>query len=212
MRIGVSTLLLIVGSVGVLALVFGAALRPRIDYLLDRLGKTIRVVIRDNRRTTFVLPEGVAIAWEGRNFSRIHQQEFRVQNTTRAVFDDVALRLVYTPYRELAPDEDLFFAALMVPTSAASFEIEPITTPTVRVMRLKYLAADSSADIRVFANVDGDLSIESACDKIISVRREGEHVSESAQRVLPRWVLALRPIFLPITFLVVLLRRLGMSR
>jgi hypothetical protein len=212
MRVGFSTLLLIVGSVAVLALVFGAALRPRIDYWLDRLGKTIRVVIRDNRRATFVLPDGVAIAWEGRSFSKIHQQEFRVQNSTRAVFDDVALRLVFKPYRDLKPGEDLFFTALMVPTSAASFVLEPGTIPSMCVLRLSYLAADSSVDVRVFANVDGDLSIESACDKIISVRREGEHVSETAQRVLPRWVIALRPIFLPLTFVVVLLRRLGLAR
>jgi hypothetical protein len=66
--------------------------------------------------------------------------------------------------------------------------------------------------VRVFANMDGDVQLESACDRILKVRREGEHVSETAQRVLPRSVLALRPIFRPLTAFVLLLRRLCLSR
>ncbi|MFN3592176.1 MAG: hypothetical protein ACK4TG_08305 [Thermaurantiacus sp.] len=209
MNVGFSTFILIVGSVAVIALLLGAAFRPQIDYWLDRLSKTLRVVILDNRRATFILPEGVSIAWEGKNFSRIYQQQFHVHNSTRAVFDDVALRLHYTPYRALEPGEDLFFAALMVPTAVAVSALEPAVMPDERILRYSFIAPDSLVEVRTFANVDGDLTIQSACDKMISVRRRGEHVSESAQRVLPRWVIALRPIFLPITFIMLLLRRRG---
>lgn len=212
MTLGLSDAFLITGVVAVLSLLAGAALRPRIDLLLDHLAKTLRVLILDNRRVTFLLPEGVEIDWKGDRMSKIFQQEFRIQNATRALVNDVAIRIRYRAGPMPEGVDRIIFGALMVPTAVAQGHVEAGDEIGENILRVTYIEPDSAFDVRTFANVDGELEVESACEKILSIRHRGRHVSESAERVLPRWLLALRPIFLPLTVILILMRRLGMTR
>lgn len=212
MKVGLSDLFLVTGTAAVFALLAGAALRPRIDLLLDHLGRKLRVLILDGRRVVFLLPEGVVVDWKGVRVARIYQQEFRVQNATRALANDVVIRLRYRHGAVPEGIDRLLFGALVVPTAVAEGHVEQGDEPGECILSIAYIEPDSAFEVRTFANVDGELEIESACEKVLAIRHQGRRVSESAQRVLPRWLLALRPIFVPLTLILLLLRRLGLAR
>lgn len=192
------TILLLAVSVGVFVLIVGAGLRPMLDDLFDRLGNTLRIQLRSDRRVVLDFPDGFSVDWNGKRLQKVYQQEFSIANNTRETISDIAVKLMLTPAQALEATEELRFGGLIMPTAAAEGRIEPTGNPLSVILHLSYLGADSEIEVRLFSTMDGVLGFESACGKLLKVRRTAAAVAETARRVLPSWALALKPLLLPL--------------
>ena len=210
--ISLSSFLLIVGMVAGLALILGAGLRPLLEDWMDRLSRRLRIEVRDDRKLVLYIPDGIDLQWRGANLHRVVQQEVVQENTTQGVFDNVRLRLRFTPYNAAAMTEPLLLGAIILPTPDAESLLLPDTSEGERILQFKYISPRSEIEIRVFTNVDGEIEFDTLCDKEVVVRHTGTMFSESAQLVMPSWMAVFRPIVLPFTIVALLRRRLRRSR
>lgn len=210
--VSLSNLILIVGIAAGLALIIGAGLRPPLEDLLDRLGRRLRIEVRDDRKLVLYVPEGIDLMWGGNHLHRVVQQEVILENNTHGVFDNVRLRLHFLPYNAAAMTEPLLLGAIILPTPNAESLLLPDTKEGERVLQFKYISPQSQVEMRVFTNVDGEIEFDTLCDKEVVVRHTGTMFSESARLVMPSWMTVLKPIVLPFTIVAVLRRRLRRSR
>lgn len=210
--VSLSTLLLIVGVVGGLALIAGAGLRPLLEDWLDRLGRRIRIEVHDDRRSTLYIPDGVELSWGGTPLYRVVQQEVVIENNTHSVFDNVRLRVRLTPYNPVEPGEGVLLGAVILPTADAEYSLLPQTEAGERILMFEYISPHSRVEARVFTNVDGELDFETMCDREAVVRHTGAMFSETVQNVMPTWMSVLKPIVLPFTIVATLRRHLRRSR
>ena len=210
--VSLSNLLLIVGIVAGLALIVGAGLRPPLEDLLDRLGRRLRVEVRDDRKLVLYIPDGIDLLWGGVHLHRVVQQEVILENNTQAVFDNVRLRLRFTPYNAAASGETLLLGAVIMPSPHSESLLLPDTVEGERVLQFKYISPQSQVEMRVFTNMDGEINFDTLCDKEVVVRHTGTMFSETAQNVMPSWMAVLKPVVLPFTIVALVRRRLRRSR
>ena len=210
--VSLSSLLLIVGIVAGLALIIGAGLRPPLEDLMDRMSRRLRIEVRDDRKLVLYIPDGIDLLWRGAHLHRVVQQEIILENNTQGVFDNVRLRLRFTPYNAAAMSEPLLLGAIILPTPDAESILLPDSSEGERIVQFKYISPQSHVDMRVFTNVDGEIAFDTLCDKEVVVRHTGTMFSESAQLVMPSWMAVLRPVILPFTIVALLRRRLRRSR
>jgi hypothetical protein len=210
--VSLSSLLLIVGIVAGLALIIGAGLRPPLEDLMDRMSRRLRIEVRDDRKLVLYIPDGIDLLWRGAHLHRVVQQEIILENNTQGVFDNVRLRLRFTPYNAAAMSEPLLLGAIILPTPDAESILLPDASEGERIVQFKYISPQSHVEMRVFTNVDGEIAFDTLCDKEVVVRHTGTMFSESAQLVMPSWMSVLRPVILPFTIVALLRRRLRRSR
>lgn len=210
--VSLSSLLLIVGIVAGLALILGAGLRPPLEDLMDRLGRRLRVEVRDDRKLVLYIPDGIDLLWRGAHLHRVVQQEVVLENNTQGVFDNVRLRLRFTPYNAAVMTEPLLLGAVILPTPDAESLLLPDMSEGERILQFKYISAQSQVEMRVFTNVDGEIEFDTLCDKEVVVRHTGVLFSETARNVMPSWMAVFRPVVLPFTIVAMLRRRLRRSR
>lgn len=204
--------LLIVAVVAGLALIMGAGLRPPLEDLLDRLGRRLRIEVLDDRKLILHVPDGIDLMWGVNPLHRVVQQEVILENNTRVVFDNVRLRLRFTPYNAAASTETMLLGVVILPTPDAQGLLLPDTTPNERVLHFKYISPQSQVSLRVFANLDGEIAFDTLCDKEVVVRHTGTMFSEAAHNVMPPWMAVLKPIIIPFTLVMALRQRLRRSR
>ena len=210
--ISLSSLVLIVGVVAGLALSLGAGLRPLLEDMLDRMGRRLRVEVRDDRKLVLYIPDGIDLLWGGTQLHRVVQQEVVLENNTQGVFDNVRLRLRFTPYNSAASSERLLLGAVILPTPDTEALLLPDTNEGERIMQFKYISPQSQVEMRVFTNVDGEIEFDTLCDKEVVVRHTGVMFSETARNVMPSWMAVLKPVVLPFTIVAVVRQRLRRSR
>lgn len=210
--VSLSNFILIVGIVAGLALILGAGLRPLLEDLMDRLSRRLRIEVRDDRKLLLYIPDGMDLLWRGTHLHRVVLQEVILENNTQGVFDNVRLRLRFTPYNAAAMSEQLLLSAIILPTPDAEAILLPEAAESERIVQFKYISPRSQVQMRVFTNLDGEVEFDTLCDKEVVVRHTGTMFSESAQLVMPSWMSVLKPIVLPFTIVAVLRRRLRRSR
>lgn len=179
---------------------------------MDRMSRRLRIEVRDDRKLVLYIPDGIDLLWRGAHLHRVVQQEIILENNTQGVFDNVRLRLRFTPYNAAAMSEPLLLGAIILPTPDAESILLPDSSEGERIVQFKYISPQSHVDMRVFTNVDGEIAFDTLCDKEVVVRHTGTMFSESAQLVMPSWMAVLRPVILPFTIVALLRRRLRRSR
>ncbi len=179
---------------------------------MDRLSRRLRIEVRDDRKLLLYIPDGMDLLWRGTHLHRVVLQEVILENNTQGVFDNVRLRLRFTPYNAAAMSEQLLLSAIILPTPDAEAILLPEAAESERIVQFKYISPRSQVQMRVFTNLDGEVEFDTLCDKEVVVRHTGTMFSEFAQLVMPSWMSVLKPIVLPFTIVAVLRRRLRRSR